>query len=94
MDTMDECIRVDLISPPEPSDREGEEYSYDPWIRELTRTDVVDREEEYFEEDESREGYIFLDSSDILAHDPPYESRSTHHETDGREGVSELYEIG
>ncbi len=94
MDTVDECICVDLISPPEPPDREGEEYSDDPWIRELTRTDVVDREEEHFEEDESREGYIFLDSSDIFAHDPPYESRSTHHETDGREGVSELYEIG
>lgn len=50
---MDEGIGVDLISPPEPSDREGEEYSHDPWIRQLARTDIVDREEEHFEEDET-----------------------------------------
>lgn len=90
---MDECIGVGLISPPEPSDYEREQYPDDPWIRQLTGSDIVDREEKYLDEDNSWEGYIFLDSSDIFAHDPPYESRSAHHETDRCERVSELYEV-
>ena len=92
-DTIHEGISVDLIASPEPPDHEWEQYTENPGIIERTCSCIVEREEKYFRDKERREGDIFFYESYISPDEPPDETRSTHHESDIGEGVSERNEI-
>ena len=86
-------IGIDLVASPEPSYYEREYNSEDPRIGYISCRDVVEWKETELYEDESLEGYIPLYDMDRSSYGPPDKTRSSHHESDIGEWISELDEI-
>ncbi len=74
MDPLHEDIRIDLVPSPEPSDDKREEYTDYPRIGDMTRSYIVEWEDDELDDDEFLEWYISLDRRDISSDCPPYES--------------------
>ena len=88
MDPLHENISIYLISSPEPSDDKREKDTDYPWIGDMTRSYIVEWEDDELDSDEPLEWDISLDRRDISSDCPPDKPRSTHDEADIDERIS------
>jgi hypothetical protein len=86
-------ICIDLVASPEPSDHEGKYDTENPWIRDISSTDIIDRKKKHLRENKRLKRHILFYRLDRPSDEPPYQSRSTHNETDEHDRIAEFDEV-